>query len=124
MQCTVEQIGECKVVVKKIGLIALCLSAPLFARECDIAGDVSHWQMAYCMAKYETDDPGDPGVDACFNTLDKNLKTEMGDQCKIKRYFAISLCMQLMEIYSDVGNMESCIHNPDYTPSIVTNGGI
>ncbi len=85
--------------------------------QCEIEGELVLWQMAFCMSMYETDDPGNTGVDWCFNNLSEN-------ECEVKEQLATSLCLSSMSHEPDIGSVSDCLVSKKYVPSLVENGGI
>lgn len=104
-------------------LLVVIAPSTTFA-QCKIEGALVLWQMAFCMSQYETDDPGNPAVDRCFNNLSKNFLLGGENKCKVKEQIATSLCLSSMSNVPDIGSVSHCLVLKKYVPSIVENGGI
>jgi hypothetical protein len=107
-----------------LALLFLSFTVSASPSECEIEGEVVHWQMAFCMSMYETDDPGNPAVDSCFNNLDNNFRQGEVSECQIKRELATALCLRVMANREEIGSVETCLSSSAYVPSIVKEGGI
>ncbi|ENQ1533105.1 hypothetical protein ACN5W3_004497 [Vibrio parahaemolyticus] len=109
--------------MRLLWLVVVIAPSTTFA-QCEIEGELVLWQMAFCMSMYETDDPGNTGVDWCFNNLSKNFLLGGENECEVKEQLATSLCLSSMSHEPDIGSVSDCLVSKKYVPSLVENGGI
>jgi hypothetical protein len=95
------------------------ISAPLEAakavNDCRVPGTPAQWIAAYCMQKYESEDPYDSQVQNCLTdaVTDPAIKKYKMSECEQKIYRKKQIC----EIFGgDAAQKSKCSQDPNFVP--------
>jgi hypothetical protein len=89
--------------------------------ECEIPGKAMHWVADFCLHQAETDDFQEPKVQACF---EKNQGYKIKDTCENRTKYKLMLCRYMVSKAYYQGDAEMCLHDEDFVPTTVRNGGV
>lgn len=90
---------------------------------CEIKGNPSNWQAAYCMWLNTTNDFNNEEVKHCYD-LTLRHKAIPQEPCARNKYFKNEICqMMLTEKYFNYsGTVSDCLLSEDTTPKVVKEG--
>lgn len=90
---------------------------------CPVAGNTARWTIAYCMARFETDDGAHPDVTDCFLAEWSNESAETPEEnCDANVAYKSAICAIMIEWDLYGGTLASCIASEETVPSVVKNG--
>ncbi len=107
-------------------LLLLLMSAvsPVVADEesCPVPGLTSRWVMAFCFARYETDDPAHHGVSDCFANERVPQDKAVAEDCETNLKYKSAICSLWIEYGTYEESLWQCVQSPETTPRVVTHG--
>ena len=90
---------------------------------CDVPGITARWVIAYCMARYETDDEAHAGVSDCFARELAELQQDHPDEdCAVNQVYKSAICALMIERRTYAGSLSACSAADETTPSVVEHG--
>ena len=88
-----------------------------------IAGPTMNWVVSVCESRVETDDFGNPEVQACVRRVadENHVKGDPYEDCRVNRQLKTELCGALVKLGAEK-DLRACIKSSDKVPKDVSQG--
>ena len=88
-----------------------------------IAGPTMNWVVSVCEARVETDDFGNPEVQACVKRVadENHVQGEPYESCPVNRKLKIELCGVWVKLGAEK-DLRACVKSSDTVPKDVSQG--
>ena len=103
-------------------LISSITPASADEESCPAPGITSRWVMAFCFARFETDDPAHPGVSACFLNERVTHDKAVSEDCETNLIYKAAFCSLRLERGLYDTPVSECVASPEVMPRVVSHG--
>ncbi len=91
-------------------------------QSCPAPGATSRWVMAFCFARFETDDSAHPGVSECFLRERATHDKAISEDCETNLIYKAAICSLRLERGLYDMPVSECVLSPEVLPRVVSHG--